>query len=154
MRNLADRIEAYLLGLIRQAPDGVVELQRGELADKFDCVPSQINYVLATRFTTERGYLVESRRGGGGYIRISRLNLDSRDAVHQLIHRALGDMVSQDTAMAYISRLLEEKLLTPREAALMAAAMQRDVLALGLPERDILRASLLRAMLLALLRDE
>lgn len=154
MRNLADRIEAYLLGLIKQASEGVLEIQRGELAEKFDCVPSQINYVLATRFTTERGYLVESRRGGGGYIRISRLNLDSRDELHQLIHQALGDMVSQDAAMAYISRLLDADLLSRREASLMAAAMQREVLALHLPERDILRASLLRAMLLALLRGE
>ena len=154
MRNLADRIEAYLLGLIKQASEGVLEIQRGELAEKFDCVPSQINYVLATRFTTERGYLVESRRGGGGYIRISRLNLDSRDELHQVIHQALGGMVSQAAATAYISRLLDADLLSRREASLMEAAMQREVLALHLPERDILRASLLRAMLLALLRGE
>ncbi|MGE5591621.1 MAG: CtsR family transcriptional regulator [Bacillota bacterium] len=154
MRNLADRIEAYLLSLVRQAPEGVVELQRAELAEKFDCVPSQINYVLATRFSPERGFVVESRRGGGGYIRISRLNLDSSDELQQLVHRAMGDAMSQDVALAYITRLQEAGLLTPRETALMTAVVHREVLALDLPARDILRANLLRAMLLALLRFE
>lgn len=152
MRNLADRIEGYLLSLIKQSPAGVIEVQRGELAEKFECVPSQINYVLATRFTTERGFLVESRRGGGGYIRISRLNLDSHDEIHRLIHQVLGGMVSQDAALAYIVRLLEADLITPREATLMTAVVQREVLALDLPERDIVRANVLRAMLLALMR--
>lgn len=154
MRNLADRIEAYLLSLVRQAPEGVVELQRAELAEKFDCVPSQINYVLATRFSPERGFVVESRRGGGGYIRIARLNLDSSDELQQLVHRAMGDAMSQDVALAYIARLQDAGLLTPREAALMTAVVHREVLALDLPARDILRANLLRAMLLALLRFE
>ena len=152
MRNLADRIEGYLLSLIKQSPAGVIEVQRGELAEKFECVPSQINYVLATRFTTERGFLVESRRGGGGYIRISRLNLDSHDEIHRLIHQVLGGMVSQDAALAYIVRLLEADLITAREATLMTAVVQREVLALDLPERDIVRANVLRAMLLALMR--
>ncbi len=152
MRNLSDRIEGYLLGLLKQSPAGTVEIQRSELADKFECVPSQINYVLATRFTTERGYLVESRRGGGGFIRICRLNLESQDEVHQLIYHALGEVVSQDMALDHIFRLLDAALITPREARLMTAAVQRDVLALDLPARDVIRANLLRAMLVALLR--
>lgn len=152
MRNLADRIEVYLLGLVKQSPGGTVEIQRSELADKFECVPSQINYVLDTRFTTERGYLVESRRGGGGFIRICRLNLDSQDEVNQMVHHALGDVVSQDAALDYIARLQDAELITGREAMLMAAAVRRDVLAISLPERDIIRANILRAMLLALLR--
>jgi len=76
MSNLADRIEEYLKMILQQTDEGYIVLQRGFLADFFSCAPSQINYVLTTRFSAERGYLVESRRGGGGYLRIVRLGLD------------------------------------------------------------------------------
>ena len=70
MGTLADEIERYIKKILEASHDGIVELQRNELALQFSCVPSQINYVLSTRFTTEQGYIVESRRGGGGYVRI------------------------------------------------------------------------------------
>ena len=70
MATLSDSIERYLKGRLSKAVEGVIEIRRSEVAEQFDCVPSQINYVLETRFTPQRGYYVESRRGGGGYIRI------------------------------------------------------------------------------------
>src|SRR5690554_4911583 len=76
MSNLVDLIEAYINRLLDASPNATLVLQRKELAERFQCVPSQINYVLSTRFTTERGYLIESRRGGGGFLRIKRLDLD------------------------------------------------------------------------------
>ncbi|MCG0238248.1 MAG: CtsR family transcriptional regulator [Firmicutes bacterium] len=149
MPNLSDYIEEYLKSLLRER-DGVVEIQRSELAERFGCAPSQINYVLATRFTPEHGYLVESRRGGGGYIRIIRLNLGREDLL-QWLQGGIGDRLSQDEAEAMIRRLQEEGFITAREAILMAAAMRRDVLAVDLPLRDLIRANLFKAMLLALL---
>jgi len=147
--NLSDYIEEYLKSLLRER-DGVVEIQRSELAERFGCAPSQINYVLATRFTPEHGYLVESRRGGGGYIRIIRLNLGREDLL-QWLQGGIGDRLTQDEAEAMIRRLQEEGFITAREAILMAAAMRRDVLAVDLPLRDLIRANLFKAMLLALL---
>ena len=75
MRNVSDIIEQYLKSMLLESPQGLVEIQRNDLADRFSCVPSQINYVISTRFTLEKGYVVESKRGGGGYIRIQRIQL-------------------------------------------------------------------------------
>jgi len=151
MANLADDIEEFLKNLVRDT--GVVEVQRAALAAQFGCAPSQINYVLATRFTPERGYLVESRRGGGGYLRIIRLNLDPGDSLHILLHQQIGPQVSQDEAMGYIDRLRDHDLICDREAAIMRAAVQRETIGLELPARDIVRANLLKAMIIAVLRS-
>ncbi len=150
MPNLCDFIEEHLKVLLQQRA-GTLEVQRSELAERFNCAPSQINYVLATRFTPERGYLVESRRGGGGYIRLIRLNLEPHH-LRNLIQGSIGDQISQDGSEGVIARLQEEGIITPRERAMMAAAVARETIAVDLPLRDILRASLLKAMLLALLR--
>ncbi|HWI65432.1 MAG TPA: CtsR family transcriptional regulator [Symbiobacteriaceae bacterium] len=150
MANLADDIEQFLKQMMGDS--GVAEVQRATLAAQFGCAPSQINYVLATRFTPERGYLVESRRGGGGYIRITRLNLEAGDALHDLIQRQIGSQLSQDEALGYILRLHEQGVIDEREAALMQAATHRETIALELPLRDIIRANLLKAMILAILR--
>jgi transcriptional regulator CtsR len=148
--NLADDIEGFLKSLLRE--NGLVELQRVSLALQFGCAPSQINYVLATRFTPERGYLVESRRGGGGYLRVIRLNLESGDSLHELIHQQIGSRLSQDEANGYIDRLREQGVILEREAGIMRAAVDRETLRLELPLRDTLRANLLKSMILAILR--
>ncbi|MFZ5817000.1 MAG: CtsR family transcriptional regulator [Bacillota bacterium] len=150
MANLVDDIEQYLKQHLQRSP--VIEVQRAMLAAQFGCAPSQINYVLATRFTPERGYLVESRRGGGGYIRIIRLNLEHGDGLHELVHREIGEQLSQEEALGYISRLREQQIIDDREAAIMQAAIQRETIRLDLPARDIVRANLLKAMILAILR--
>lgn len=150
MANLADDIEEFLKQLMRET--GLVEVQRAMLAAQFGCAPSQINYVLTTRFTPERGYLVESRRGGGGYIRIIRLNLEAHDALHTLVHNQIGSQVSQEEALGYIQRLREQGVVNEREAAIMQAAIHREAIGLELPARDVVRANLLKAMIIAILR--
>lgn len=150
MPNLCDCIEAYIRDLLQER-EGVVEIRRSELAERFGCAPSQINYVLSTRFTPDRGYVVESRRGGGGYIRITRLNLEREDLFGWLSRRLAGP-ISQDEACHIIARLQEDGIVTPREALLMQAAVHRETIALDLPLRDQVRARLLHAMLIALLR--
>ncbi len=150
MANLADKIERYLKEHLRRTE--ILEVQRAMLAALFDCAPSQINYVLTTRFTPERGYLVESRRGGGGYIRIIRLNIESPEDLRDLIQRQIGDSLSQNEALDIVERLREEGIIDEREAAMMEVAMRREVLGLELPVRDTVRANLLKAMLTAILR--
>ncbi|THF79058.1 CtsR family transcriptional regulator [Cohnella fermenti] len=151
MRNISDLIEQYLKQILAVSQGGAVEIQRSDLAEKFSCVPSQINYVIGTRFTIEKGYYVESKRGGGGYIRIQRVDLPNLEAVQRHIQITVGEQIDQSAAEGLIYQLEEARYLSPREAHLLKAAMSRDVLQLKLPARDELRARLLRAMLVALL---
>ena len=151
MRNTSDMIEHYLKQLLQRSPDGVVELQRNELAERFQCVPSQINYVIQTRFTIDKGYLVESKRGGGGYIRIQKVDLPAHKEIHVFVSQRIGDQIDQSAADGLIYRLEEARLVTCREANLLRAAMHRETIGLKLPVRDEVRARMLKAMLLALM---
>ncbi|EAE8362734.1 CtsR family transcriptional regulator [Listeria monocytogenes] len=152
MKNISDIIEAYLKQVLESSE--AVEIKRSEIADKFECVPSQINYVINTRFTMERGYIVESKRGGGGYIRIIKVKMNDKlqllEAIISMVH---DKKVSQSFSEDVILRLLEEELITKKEARLMVAALDREVLILPLPDRDILRSRILEAMLVALKYD-
>ncbi|MGG0657166.1 CtsR family transcriptional regulator [Rummeliibacillus pycnus] len=149
MRNISDIIEGYLKEVIELGGKGHIEIKRSEIADKFQCVPSQINYVINTRFTAERGYLVESKRGGGGYIRILRIKASSEAELIDEILQQVGNSISQTMAQDYIFRLIDEDVITRREAKMMIAALDRSVLCINLPARDELRARILHAMLLA-----
>ena len=146
MANITDTIEAFLLKLLCERPSGVIEIQRGDIADMFSCAPSQINYVLQTRFVPERGFLVESRRGGGGYIRITRLNTLPADTWQHALE-SCADGLSQENAAHIVESLYRAKLISLREAKLMLSVIDRKVLRLELPWRDDLRAHLMRAML-------
>ncbi|HAA7422306.1 TPA_asm: CtsR family transcriptional regulator [Listeria monocytogenes] len=152
MKNISDIIEAYLKQVLES--NEAVEIKRSEIADKFECVPSQINYVINTRFTMERGYIVESKRGGGGYIRIIKVKMNDKlqllEAIISMVH---DKKVSQSFSEDVILRLLEEEVITKKEARLMVAALDREVLILPLPDRDILRSRILEAMLVALKYD-
>ena len=130
--------------------EDLVEIKRSEIADKFQCVPSQINYVINTRFTIERGYLVESKRGGGGYIRIMKVQThDEAHLIDQLLS-LVNNRISQVNAENIVIRLVEENVITSREAKIMISVLHRSVLYLELPQRDELRARMLRAMLTAI----
>ena len=151
MRNVSDIIEQYLKSMLIESPEGIVEIQRNDLADRFSCVPSQINYVISTRFTLEKGYIVESKRGGGGYVRIQRVELPAHHVLHTHLHHSIGDEISQSAAEGLIYQLKEGGFLNKKEAAIMKAALSRDAIALKLPYRDQVRARILKAMLIALL---
>jgi transcriptional regulator CtsR len=147
MRNISDIIEGYLKEVIELQGQGHVEIKRSEIADKFQCVPSQINYVINTRFTAEHGYLVESKRGGGGYIRIVRVTLHSQTDLLDEMDRQIGNDIAQTNAEHIIYRMFDEMVISEREANLMRAAIDRATLPLPLPLRDEIRAYVLRAML-------
>ncbi len=151
MPNITDIIEQYLKNILHKHPNQVIEIQRNELAEQFHCVPSQINYVISTRFTLEKGYLVESKRGGGGYIRIQRVSLPDSGLLHEHIVQTIGNNIDQAAAEGLVYQLKEAGALTERESRLIHAAVSRDVLTLKLPLRDEIRAKLLKAFLIALL---
>ncbi|EMI9090756.1 MULTISPECIES: transcriptional regulator CtsR [Bacillus] len=147
MRNISDIIEQYLKQVIDLSNNNVIEIKRNEIADQFECVPSQINYVINTRFTLERGFVVESKRGGGGYIRIIKVKLhDDIDIIDQMLHM-IDHSVAQGNAESMIIRLIEEGIITNREAKLMLSVLDRSVLSMDVPSRDELRARILCAML-------
>ena len=141
----SDLIAQYLLSGIGDR-GGIFEASRVELAQRFGCVPSQINYVLQTRFSPEHGYLVETKRGGGGYIRITRVRLD-RDALVMHTINAIGDNIDQRSAAAFLSNLqsvLEDDVLYAISAAISDRALRRIP-----PElRGGIRADIMKACLL------
>lgn len=152
MRNISDVIEQYLNRILQESPDGSVEIQRSELAESFQCVPSQINYVINTRFTMEKGYVVESKRGGGGYIRIRKVQIVNKSKLQELLTQELiGESITQAVGYAIIERLHEEGLINSREAALMKVATSREVLQVESFLRDRLRANILKNMITTIL---
>lgn len=152
LRNISDIIEQHLKSIITESPNGSIEIQRSELADLFQCVPSQINYVINTRFTVQKGYIVESKRGGGGYIRIRKVQIVSKARLQELLTEELiGESITQSVGNAIIERLLEDGLLSQREAALMKIATSRNVLMIEPNLRDKLRAAMLKQMIAVIL---
>ena len=125
-KSISDIIEEYLKQILGESSQ--IEIRRSEIANHFDVVPSQINYVIKTRFTIQHGYLVQSKRGGGGYIRIERVNLlDNVDVLNSLI-QAIGDSISERDAYDIIRTLYDEKVLTRREGDLMLVALSKQTL--------------------------
>lgn len=150
---LSDSIEQFIKTMLTQE-EPEVELKRNELAEYFGCAPSQINYVLATRFTPDHGYLIESRRGGGGYIRIFRMQQDTREQLLYLLNERIGDSIDLLSATHLIQQLYEREIVTQDEANLMNAAISQQALSLPLtPEmKNALRAKILHAMLMETVR--
>lgn len=144
---ISDLVTQKILELLN-AQNGSAEIRRNELAETLGCVPSQINYVLTSRFTPEHGYMVESRRGGGGYIRITRVKIDRGSAVMHLVN-SIGSRMDYPTARAIIGNLAEQESISPQTASVLLAAMQ-DRCYQGIPPeiRDLLRATLLKNMLI------
>ena len=140
---VSDRIEAFILELMKQERQQQLRIQRNELAQLFGCVPSQINYVISTRFSPERGYMVESRRGGGGYVTIRRVP-DERASAYT------ADTATADEARQIIARLSDAGIINKREAAIMNAAALPKTLN-GAKDAERIRADILKSMINALM---
>lgn len=151
MAQLSDNIEQFIKELMNE--DAQVDLRRNELAQHFGCAPSQINYVLATRFSLDHGYIIESRRGGGGYVRIVRMKLPSQTSFLDVLLNRIGNSVDEETCAAIISNLNERKMITPREAALLQAGISKNALALPVSAKDVLRAAVFRNMLIQVFKN-
>ena len=146
---MSDIVASHILEMLDEC-DGNAEIQRNELASVLGCVPSQINYVITSRFTPEQGYIVESRRGGGGYIRITRINTSKSTAIMHIVN-SIGKRLDKVSAEIMINNMLQRSIINEDIARLMASAMsERSYLDVPQQYRDFLRASIFKNMLLTL----
>ena len=144
---MSDIVAQYILHVLEES-DGNAEIQRNELAGELGCVPSKINYVITSRFTPEQGYIVESRRGGGGYIRITRVKMDQGNAMMHIIN-SVGEKLDKATARAMLVNMQHQKILSPENARLISAAISDRAYQCVPPQiRDHLRAAVFKNMLL------
>ena len=143
-RNTSDLIESYLKGILEDHE--IIEIRRAEMAQLFNCVPSQINYVINTRFTFQRGYLVESKRGGGGYIRISKVKISDQHYFLEQLMDSFEDEMSEANAFGIIQKLFEEKIITENEGNLMLSAVSKNSLGIS-PIENRLRSRILHGFL-------
>ena len=142
-QNTSDMIEAYLKKILEESE--MIEIRRAEMADLFNCVPSQINYVINTRFTVQRGYTVESKRGGGGYIRIEKVQISNYHQFLEQVNQLFDQSLSEKDGIAIIQKLYEEGILSRREGNLLVT-VSKVALGKSVKEENI-RANIMHGVL-------
>nr|WP_207753052.1 CtsR family transcriptional regulator [Clostridium yunnanense] len=147
---LSDIIEEFIKNLLEQSCDQELQIQRNELADKFSCAPSQINYVLTTRFTCDKGYLIESKRGGGGCILIRKITYDTKDKIYEIISSSIGDSLTYQNGVAIIESLYDLDIINKRELALIKITINDRTLQ-NTENKNKVRADILRSLVMVLL---
>lgn len=148
---MSDIIEDFIKELLEEQ-DEAIEIQRNELAEHFNCVPSQINYVISTRFKPSQGYYVESRRGGGGHIKIEKVNVTKSNYLMHVINSMENKITSQEVDI-FISNFLSEDIISKKEAKLLKVATSDNVLTVPQEIKDTLRARIFKNMLVNLVED-
>lgn len=151
MKNISDMIEEFIL---EQLADGEINLSRNDLADFFKCAPSQINYVLSTRFTPLKGYIIESRRGGGGYIRVERLENEKSEEFTNLLQEQIGEEIDYNSACDVLENLNRNEVITNREFKILKIAISNKSLACPIKIENVIRAKILKNTILELMREE
>ncbi|MBO2516539.1 MAG: CtsR family transcriptional regulator [Clostridiales bacterium] len=148
---LSDTIESFIKQMMQEEREEV-ELKRNELAEYFHCAPSQINYVLATRFTPDHGYVTSSQRGGGGFIRIVRIQRSENDHIAYLLRQRIGDSLDEQSAVILCRQLAERGIVPADEARTMCSALSSAALSVPIPEdlKNVLRARIMKNMLLSI----
>lgn len=148
---LSDAIEQFIKEMMAEEQQGGIDLKRNELAEYFHCAPSQINYVLSTRFTPDHGYVTSSQRGGGGYIRIVRIVRSDKEHMQYLLRDRVGESITPGEAQMLCQHLYERGAVSEDDAKLMIAATNAAALSVPVPEniKDAMRARILRSMLLS-----
>lgn len=144
---MSDMIEEFIKDLFDE--NDYIEIQRNDLAEQFNCVPSQINYVISTRFQPAQGYYVESKRGGGGHITIKKINITKSNYIMHVIAGIENKITSQEVDI-FISNLLSYDVITEEQAKLLKVATSDNVLTVPSQYRDVLRASIFKNMLINL----
>lgn len=151
MANISDLIENFLIQML--ADGNIISISRNELATYFSCAPSQINYVLTTRFTPDRGYIIESHRGGGGYINLVRLEENRDELLDELRNIPINEGLSYSRAVQILDRLTVDGIITKKEALLIEATMSDKALIAPSVAKDGLRAGIMRSVATALLKQ-
>ena len=147
---MSDMIENFIKDLFDE--EDYIEIQRNDLAEYFNCVPSQINYVISTRFKPSQGYYVESKRGGGGYISIRKVNITKSNYLMHIISN-IGNQITAQEVDIFISNFLSYEIITKKEAKLLKVATSDNVLTVPQNIRDELRAKIFKNMLINLVED-
>ena len=148
---MSDVIEDFIKQMFED--EDIIEIQRNDLAQHFNCVPSQINYVIATRFKPSQGYYVESRRGGGGHIKIEKVNVTKSEYLMHIIQN-LGESLSANEVDIFISNFLSYQIINEKEAKLLKVATSDNVLNLAKENKDKIRANIFKNMILNLIWKE
>ena len=152
MANISDSIENFILDTM--GDDDEIELSRNDLASFFSCAPSQINYVLETRFSFDRGFIKESRRGGGGSIKLIRVDMVEDGSINDIILESVGDELSARRATQILSRLKGENIISQKEFNIIKSAISDEALSLPVVLKDKLRANIFKSVLLTLLKEK
>lgn len=150
MAKLSDIIENFIKDMLENTQKSQVEIKRNELANYFGCAPSQINYVLTTRFTMDKGYYVESRRGGGGFILIRRISFDDNKTLANMISDKIGESLTYDAACGILDTLFDLSMITDRELNIMKVSLNDRVLGSS-NNKNRLRAEIVKAILTVIL---
>ena len=144
---ISDIIENFIKEMLEEDKQAII--QRNDLAEQFNCVPSQINYVIATRFTPIQGYYVESQRGGGGYIKIKKVNLTQSDYLMHII-TSIGNTISAKEVDIFVNNFLDYGVIDEKTAKLLKGATNDNVLAIAKNQKDEIRAKIFKNMLINL----
>ena len=147
---ISDVIEEFIKDMFESGDS--IDIQRNELAEHFNCVPSQINYVIATRFKPNQGYYVESQRGGGGHITIKKVAITKSNYLMHIITN-MGDKITAQEVSIYISNFLSYNIINETVAKLLKVATSDNVLNIDAKKRDELRANIFKNMLINLVED-
>ena len=151
--NLVDMIEKYLREEVDKSGNDILEIKRSDLAELFSCVPSQINYVISTRFAPEMGFYVETRRGGGGYIRIKKINAYEDEIINNIFDK-IGNKMSQHVVDVYLKVLLDYNVIDKNVARIIkVATSDKSLQNLSMEDKDVTRANIFKNMLLNLVED-
>jgi transcriptional regulator CtsR len=149
MARISDIIAKFINDMIEEEKDKEIIIQRNELADKFNCAPSQINYVLTTRFTTEKGYVIESRRGGGGYIIIKRIEYNKESKLEK-INRSIGNSLTYSSAVLLLEHLCDINLISRREVEIIKISINDRTLSYS-ENKNKVRADILKSIIMVIL---
>ena len=152
MANISDIIESFILNTLGE--DSYIDISRNELADFFSCANSQINYVLDTRFTMDKGFIIESHRGGGGYIRIKKIDLTEDEYVRRLILESIGEELTEKRMNQILDRLKREGVISDREKHIIASGLGDSALSMPFSFKDKLRAGQFKHILTAILKEK
>lgn len=150
MARISDTIEIFIKDLLAEQESNEILIQRNDIANKFNCAPSQINYVLSTRFTQEKGYIIESRRGGGGYIIIKQVSFSEDISKLELINSAIGDSITYSNAESIIKHLYDINIISDSEYNIIKISINDRTLS-SADDRNKIRADILRGMITVIL---
>ena len=152
MASISDIIEKFILDNLGESDE--IDISRNALAKLFSCAPSQINYVLETRFTVDRGFVKESKRGGGGFVKISKIPFSDDEAMADLVLKNIGGEISFKRAEQILDNLKREKIITRKEAGLISAALSDTALNSPFSVKDHVRSQIFKSVLVFLLRQK